>query len=199
MVREELALDDPERLLEQARRGAPDAFSRLVRHYQSRVRGYLARFIRDADVVEDLAQDTFVRAYRGIGEFRGDSTLGVWLLGIARNLALMRLRDEARRRTHETEILRSALTRWLRERAEGAPGEPAEHEQALAALDRCLQSLPEHSASLIRDYYFHGRAAADLARASGKKESALWMTLLRIREILRRCIKGRLDGTEAHA
>ena len=71
MVREELDVEDPEELLEQTRRGSSDAFSRLVRHYQSRVRGYLARFIRDQDVVEDLAQDTFVRAYRGIGEFRG--------------------------------------------------------------------------------------------------------------------------------
>lgn len=197
MLREELGVEDTEELLEQARRGSPDAFSRLVRHYQSRVRGYLARFVRDQDVVEDLAQDTFVRAYRGIGEFRGDSTLGVWLLGIARNLALMRLRDESRRRVHETEILRASLTRWLGERAEGEEADPAEHERTLAALESCLEALPEHSASLIQAYYFKGRAAADLARRSGKKESALWMTLLRIREILRRCIRVRLSGADA--
>ena len=197
MVREELGVEDTEELLEQARRGSPDAFSRLVRHYQSRVRGYLARFIRDQDVVEDLAQDTFVRAYRGIAEFRGDSTLGVWLLGIARNLALMRLRDESRRRAHETEILRTSLARWLQERAEGEGSDPAEHERTLAALESCLEALPEHSASLVQEYYFKGRAATDLARKAGKKESALWMTLLRIREILRRCIRTRLSEANA--
>ena len=111
----------------------------------------------------------------------------------------MRLRDESRRRAHETEILRTSLSRWLGERAEGSAAEPAAHERTLAALEECLQSLPAHSASLIQDYYFRGRAATDLARSSGKKESALWMTLLRIREILRRCIRQRLDGTEVHA
>lgn len=189
-------MDDPAELLEQARRGSAPAFSQLVRLYQSRVRAFLGRFVRAADVVEDLAQDTFVRAYRSLAQFRGESSLAVWLLGIARNLALMHLRDEARRRAKESDVLRSALARWLTEPLEKGVEDA---DPTLAALEKCIDGLPDHSADLVNDYYFKGRSAAELARASGRKESALGMMLMRIREILRRCIRGRLAGSEAGA
>jgi RNA polymerase sigma-70 factor (ECF subfamily) len=196
-MRGQVSVDDPAEMLEQARRGSAHAFTQIVRHYQSRVRAFLGRFVRGADVVEDLAQDTFVRAYRSLAQFRGDSSLGVWLLGIARNLALMHLREEARRRAKESDVLRAALARWLAEPAERAVG--AEEDRALQALEACLDALPEHSAELVDGYYFKGRTTAELARAAGKKEGALGMMLLRIREILRRCIRGRLAGAEAGA
>jgi RNA polymerase sigma-70 factor, ECF subfamily len=194
-MRGQVSVDDPADLLDQAKRGSAHAFSQIVRHYQSRVRAFLGRFVRASDVVEDLAQDTFVRAYRSLAHFRGDSSLGVWLLGIARNLALMHLRDEARRRAKESDVLRSALARWLTEPLQASGGEA--EDRALRALETCLDGLPEHSAELVNDYYFKGRSAAELARASGKKESALGMMLMRIREILRRCIRTRLAGSEA--
>lgn len=188
-------VDDPAELVEQARKGSAAAFSRIVRLYQSRVRAFVGRFVRDANVVEDLAQDTFVRAYRALANFRGESSLAAWLLGISRNLALMHLRDEARRRSKESDLLRASLAQWLSEPLEKGGDE----DPALAALEACLESLPEHSAELVDGYYFQGRSTAQMARATGKKESALGMMLLRIREILRRCIRGRLAGSEAGA
>jgi RNA polymerase sigma-70 factor (ECF subfamily) len=187
--------EDPAELVEQTLKGSPQAFSALVRHYQSRVRAYLGRFVRDQDAVEDLAQDTFVRAYRGLSSYRKESSFGVWLLGIGRNLALMHLREESRRRSKESELLRQALSRWLADQAERE--QAPEADEALAALERCLESLPEHSASLVESYYFRGRSAGQIARDAGKKEGAVWMTLLRVREILRRCVQGRLAGVEA--
>lgn len=53
--------DDPEELLEQSRRGSTQAFAGIVRQYQSCVRAYLARYVRDQDAVEDLAQDVPAR------------------------------------------------------------------------------------------------------------------------------------------
>jgi RNA polymerase sigma-70 factor (ECF subfamily) len=191
----EVMTDEPAELLERSLDGSAAAFSGIVRHYQSRVRAYLSRFVRDQDVVEDLAQDTFVRAYRGLANFRKESSFGVWLLGIARNLALMHLREESRRRVKESELLREALSRWLAEQAERE--DLGESDAALAALERCLEALPEHSADLVENYYYRGRSASDLARDAGKKESAVWMTLMRVRELLKRCIQGRLAGAGA--
>jgi len=187
-----MTTDDPVELVEQTLEGSSAAFTALVRHYQSRVRAYLSRYVRDQDVVDDLAQDTFVRAYRGLSNFRKESSFGVWLLGIARNLALMHLREETRRRSKESDLLRHAISTWLSERAEKE--ELGETDAALVALARCLEALPEHSADLVEDYYYRGRSATELARDAGKKESAVWMTLMRVREILKRCIQGRLAG-----
>lgn len=191
-MKAETMTDDPVELVERTLEGSSAAFSALVRHYQSRVRAYLSRFVRDQDVVDDLAQDTFVRAYRGLSNFRRESSFGVWLLGIARNLALMHLREEARRRSKEGEHLRHAISAWLTERAERE--DLAESDAALAALQRCLEALPEHSADLVENYYYRGRSASELARDAGKRESAVWMTLMRVRELLKRCIQGRLAG-----
>lgn len=192
-MRGQVSVDDPSELVERARKGSTSAFSDIVRLYQSRVRGFIGRFVRDASAVEDLAQDTFVRAYRALASYRGESSLAVWLLGIARNLALMHLRDESRRRAKESGVLQRAIERWLQPALE----KDGDHDRALAALEACVERLPGHSAELVESYYFKGRSAAEMARASGKKESALGMTLLRIREILRRCVRERLSGVNA--
>lgn len=195
----EMNVDDPEELLEQSRRGSTQAFAGIVRQYQSRVRAYLARYVRDRDAVEDLAQDTFLLAYRSLSSYRGESSLGVWLIGIARNVALMHVRDQARRRARETEVLQAALGRWLTDELEKDSSRLADRDQTLRALDLCLRELPEHSSSLVENYYFKGRTAIEMAREQGKKESAIGMMLLRIREILGRCIRTRLAESGVHA
>ena len=195
----EMTVDDPEELLEQSRRGSTQAFAGIVRQYQSRVRAYLARYVRDRDAVEDLAQDTFLTAYRSLASYRGESSLGVWLIGIARNVALMHVRDQARRRARETEVLQAALGRWLTDALEKDSTQLADRDQTLHALEQCLQELPEHSSALVENYYFKGRTAIEMAREQGKKESAIGMMLLRIREILGRCIKTRMAETGARA
>ena len=87
----------------------------------------------------------------------------------------------------------SSLDGWLAPALETDP----DHDRALSALEACVESLPGHSAELVDAHYFQGRGVAEMARASGKKESALGMTLFRIREILRRCVRARLSGANA--
>lgn len=69
------------------------AFASLVRLYQARVRGFLRRMTRgDASLADDLAQETFLVAWRRIGQFRFEGSFGGWLFGIAYSRALMELR-----------------------------------------------------------------------------------------------------------
>jgi RNA polymerase sigma-70 factor, ECF subfamily len=194
-----MEVDDPETLLEASRKGSTQAFAVIVRQYQSRVRAYLARYVRDRDAVEDLAQDTFLQAYRSLSTYRAESSLGVWLIGIARNVALMHVRDQARRRHRDNEVLQSALGKWLADAIDRDASRLSDREQTLTALEKCLDELPEHSSALVESYYFKGRSATEMAREQGKKESAIGMMLLRIREILGRCIRTRMAETGAGA
>ena len=84
-----------EQLLARARVGDDrDAFGELVRRHQSSVRLFLRHLTRgNAELADDLAQDTFLAAYRGLARFRGEGSLNTWLLGIAHNL----WRNERRR------------------------------------------------------------------------------------------------------
>jgi RNA polymerase sigma-70 factor (ECF subfamily) len=192
----EATTEETAKLLADIREGSRDAFTRLVRLHQAKVRCYLGRFVRGMDVVDDLAQETFIAAYRSLASYRQQSTLALWLLGIARNLALKHLRDEQRRRTQEADTFEAALSKWSEERMNVDEAAAARHEQVVAALRNCIDGLQKHSAGLIRDAYFKGRTAAEIAQESGKSEGAVWVTMMRIRQTLRECIGAQLARTD---
>jgi RNA polymerase sigma-70 factor (ECF subfamily) len=74
-------------LVERVQRGDQRAFELLVVKYQRRIERLIARMVRDVDLVEDIAQETFIRAYRALPKFRGDSAFYTWLYRIAVNTA----------------------------------------------------------------------------------------------------------------
>ena len=74
-------------LIERVKRGDVKAFEMLVVKYQRRIERLIGRMVRDADLVPDIAQEAFIRAYRAIPQFRGESAFYTWLYRIAVNTA----------------------------------------------------------------------------------------------------------------
>ncbi|MGZ5252643.1 MAG: sigma-70 family RNA polymerase sigma factor, partial [Caldimonas sp.] len=74
-------------LIERVKQGDVKAFEMLVVKYQRRIERLVGRMVRDVDLVPDIAQETFIRAYRAIPQFRGDSAFYTWLYRIAVNTA----------------------------------------------------------------------------------------------------------------
>jgi RNA polymerase sigma-70 factor, ECF subfamily len=101
--------DDPDReLVERFQSGERSAFDLLVRRHQKGMWHLIRRYVkRDADA-SDVTQQAFVRAFRGLGTFRGSASVRSWLYRIAINCALSWLRDH--RREEPTEIADDALT-----------------------------------------------------------------------------------------
>jgi len=92
-------------LVERAQRGDKHAFELLVSKYQRKLTRLLARFIRDPVEVEDVAQEAFIKAYRALPSFRGDSAFYTWLYRIGINTAknyLVALGRRAPRRPNST-------------------------------------------------------------------------------------------------
>lgn len=83
-------------LVQRAMAGDQRAFELLVIKYQRRVERLIGRLVRDADLVPDLAQETFIRAYRALGQFRGDAQFYTWLYRIAVNTAKKALQEAKR-------------------------------------------------------------------------------------------------------
>lgn len=185
---------DELRDVEEARAGSAEAFGRLLRAHQARVRAFLGRFAHDREVVDDLAQETFLAAFRSLEGYRPETPFRLWLLGIARHRALRHLREEQRRRAQEPGLFRHLLAGWLADAVEARPEQ--DHDREVEALRACLESLPGRSAALVTEVYFRRTPAARVAREEGRSEGALWMTLLRIRQALRRCIQSKLPAPE---
>ena len=80
-------------LVDRVKRGDVRAFEMLVVKYQRRIERLIGRMVRDTDLVQDIAQETFIRAYRALPKFRGDSAFYTWLYRIAVNTAKKAMAD----------------------------------------------------------------------------------------------------------
>jgi len=83
-------------LVDRAQRGEVGAFEMLVVKYQRRIERLVSRMVRDVDLVPDIAQETFIRAWRALPQFRGDSAFYTWLYRIAVNTAKKALVEKKR-------------------------------------------------------------------------------------------------------
>jgi RNA polymerase sigma-70 factor, ECF subfamily len=89
--------DTDHALVERVQKGDKRAFDLLVRKYQHKVVGVISRYISDWSECQDVAQETFIRAYRAIAAFRGDSQFYTWIYKIATNTAKNHLVSQGRR------------------------------------------------------------------------------------------------------
>jgi RNA polymerase sigma-70 factor (ECF subfamily) len=189
--------DEETRLIERSRGGDASAFAHLVALHQGRVRAYIGGSIRRPDVVDDLAQEVFLSAFRSLDSYKGDAPFGVWLLGIARLRTLMHLRGEVRRVSRESGSVDAVLAPFRVKEVERDDGDLVVREREISALQRCLERLPADGAELIAERYFKARPVADIARDLGKREGAIRMTLLRLRQALRACVQERMARESA--
>ena len=81
------ASETDRQLVQRAQRGDLRAFDLLVLKYQGRIAALVSRYISDASEVEDVTQEAFIKAYRALDKFRGDSAFYTWLYRIAANAA----------------------------------------------------------------------------------------------------------------
>ena len=101
-------------LVERTEAGDQKAFEMLVVKYQRRIERLIGRMVRDVDLVQDIAQETFIRAYRALPQFRGESAFYTWLYRIAVNTAKKALVDLKRDPLVSESALRAAATTTMK-------------------------------------------------------------------------------------
>jgi RNA polymerase sigma-70 factor (ECF subfamily) len=182
--------DDEAALVAAARDGSREALARLCRAHQAAVRAYTRSCVRDPDVGDDLAQETFVAAFRSLDGFRNAARFRTWVLGIARHRVQDHLRQTLRAASRGP--VPEALARRELSLVEAEASGVLRRDRELAALEDCVGRLPERAAELVRQHYFRARSLVDLAQAQGKNQVTLRVELMRIRLALRRCVEAKL-------
>ncbi len=182
----ETAGDDAE-LLERIRGGATDDFAGLVRRHQSRVFAILHRYERDAHKVEDLAQETFLKAWRALGQFDGRAPFEHWLSRIAARVALDHLRKEKRRQNEIglPELGDDALD-WLRSDDEKSE---LEARSAGELLELAMRELSPADRMVITMQELEGRSVKEIAVAMGASGVAVRVRAMRARSKLRQALE----------
>ncbi|MDC0050406.1 sigma-70 family RNA polymerase sigma factor [Verrucomicrobia bacterium] len=171
----------------EARAARDELFADLVREHQVSLRVFVRSLGVELGWVDDLAQDTFVVAYREMNSYDPDRDFGKWLRGIARNL----VRNELRKQGRHRRILHESLSQHLLDLAENEKDREVDVTQ-LSALRDCVEQLPGRSRELVRSRYYEGWDATILADKFEMKAATVRQTLLRIRRQLYQCVNQRV-------
>ncbi len=132
-------------LVRRVQRGDSAAFDLLVRKYQHRVVALIGRYVHDWSECQDIAQDTFIRAYRALGNFRGDAQFSTWLHRIAVNTAKNHLVAHKRRPPGEDIDIDDAeqFESALRLRDNDTPERELMRQEMEQTVMRAVEALPE--------------------------------------------------------
>lgn len=180
-------VNDDAELLQRIRAGSTDDFAELVRRHETRVLAILHRYERDAQRAEDLAQETFIKAWRALDQFDGRAPFEHWLSRVAVRTALDHLRREKR---HKNEVplpeLGEDALDWLR-----SPEEKSELDARGAAevLERALRRLPPADRVVITMQELEGRSVREIAAALGVSGIAVRVRAVRARAKLKRALE----------
>ncbi len=179
---------DPDaELVRLAQAGEERAFQALVVKHQRRVARQVARYVRRADDVEDVVQDAFIRAFRGLGSFRGDSSFYSWLYRIATNTALSFLKKAA-----PPVVLQGDLGEERDEPFEPGVSDEQSPERVLLArqigenVERAMARLQPELAEALTLFEVEGRSYKEIAQMIGAPVGTVRTRIFRAREFLAR-------------
>lgn len=159
--------DADRHLVERFKGGDQRAFNELVRRHQKQVFYMALRYVKNDADAADVTQKAFVRAYRSIGQFRGDSTFKTWITRIAINQALNYLRDNKRERaTDLDDVPGDALTR----NPTGA--HRVIKSQESAALRDAVEQLPDKQRMVLSLRIYEELPFREIAELVGSSENA---------------------------
>ena len=179
--------DIDQQLVERVQRGEKAAFDLLVIKYQRKIFRLLSRLIRDPGEVEDVAQEAFIKAYRALPNFRGDSAFYTWLYRIAINTAKNWLVSQGRRAPTTTETdIEDAETfddgEHLRDL--NTPDAMLLTRQVADAVNRAIERLPEELKTAIVLRELEGLSYEEIAETMNCPIGTVRSRIFRAREAI---------------
>ena len=176
-----------QQLVERAQRGDKQAFDLLVIKYQRKLARLLSQFIRDAAEVEDVAQETFIKAYRSLSTFRGESAFYTWLYRIGINAAKNFLVAQGRRAstTNEFDIEDAEnFEEGSQLRELNTPESELMSRQIAQTIHQTLQELPEELRTAITLREIEGLSYEEIANIMSCPTGTVRSRIFRAREAI---------------
>jgi RNA polymerase sigma-70 factor, ECF subfamily len=188
-------------LVERTVAGDQKAFELLVIKYQRRIERLIGRMVRDVDLVEDIAQETFIRAYRALAQFRGDAQFYTWLYRIAVNTAKKALMDLKRDPLvsesalrgagddeDETSVMENELT------SSETPETVLAAKEIAATVNSAMEALPEELRQAVTLREIEGLSYEEIAEVMNCPIGTVRSRIFRAREAISAKVRPMLES-----
>jgi RNA polymerase sigma-70 factor (ECF subfamily) len=187
-------------LVERTVAGDQKAFELLVVKYQRRIERLIGRMVRDVDLVEDIAQETFIRAYRALAQFRGEAQFYTWLYRIAVNTAKKALGDlkrdplvsesalRGRDDDDETSSVENELT------TSETPETVLAAKEIAATVNSAMEALPEELRQAVTLREIEGLSYEEIAEVMNCPIGTVRSRIFRAREAISAKVKPMLEN-----
>ena len=189
------ASETDQQLVQRTQRGDLRAFDLLVLKYQGRIAALVSRYVSDPSEVEDVTQEAFIKAYRAIDKFRGDSAFYTWLYRIAANAAKNYLVSRRRRPSADATLEDAEVGQQAELLADvGTPEAVAMGEELAAVVEDALAGLPEELQAALTLRELEGLSYDDIAAVLGCPVGTVRSRIFRAREAIDERVKQQMSG-----
>jgi RNA polymerase sigma-70 factor (ECF subfamily) len=189
------ASETDQKLVQRAQRGDLRAFDLLVLKYQGRISALVSRYISDPGEVEDVTQEAFIKAYRALERFRGDSAFYTWLYRIAANAAKNHLVAKGRRPRSDASIEDAeAFDEFGSSSDSGSPEAIAMGDELVGVVDAAMQALPEELRAALTLRELEGLSYDDIAEVLGCPVGTVRSRIFRAREAIDERVREQRGG-----
>lgn len=170
-----------------ARHGTPDDFAEVMQQHHALVFSILYRYERDVHLIEDLAQETFVKAWKSLAQFDGRAPFSHWLSRIAVHVALDHLRKRKRvRQEIGFDDLGEAVLDWL---CTDDGEKELTANQAREILEKAMQKLSPEERMIITLQEIEGKNVAEISQLLGRSQVATRVRAFRARAKLKKALQ----------
>nr|WP_298930737.1 sigma-70 family RNA polymerase sigma factor [uncultured Allomuricauda sp.] len=176
-------------LIQKIRDGNIHAFSELVDAYKNLVYTLAYRMLRSREEAEEVSQDTFIKIFKSLPHFKGDSKLSTWIYKVAYNTCLDRIKQNKRNKTfvdidHVKDVsfvsMNNALDKMLQE-------------ERKELIKKCLNLLPSNDVGLLTLFYFEEQSLAEMEKTLDIPASTIKVQLFRARKKFAKVLEKNLE------
>lgn len=176
-------------LIDRTLEGNINSFGELVDRYQNFVFTIAIRILKVSEEAEEVAQDSFVKAYDSLSTFRGESKFSTWLYRIVYHKSLDRIKKNNRHRTYE---INEEITADRLDSIENGL-EFLMNEERSRLIKSCIAKLPEDDAAIITLYYYEEQSVKEISKVTDLSEDNVKIKLYRSRKKLFNLLEGYIE------
>ena len=178
-----------EKIINQIIAGDSNAFSVLVDRYKDLVFTLSLKMLKNREEAEEVAQDTFIKVFKSLSKFKGDSKFSTWIYKVTYNSCLDRLKKNKK---HQLKVAIDEYTEHQVKTIDNALENMVEEERQ-QAIKGCLELLPPDDSFLLTLYYFEEQSLDEIAKVVGLTANNVKVKLFRSRKKLTSILKANLE------